>query len=475
MGNPSKAERQAARKTAILYQNEERDITLIDIPTSIALAQGSSDVLLSSIPLEEPVLITNEPKTAKAAKAYGADNITSPELHASFRADIEKALAEIRDHIPGLWCAPRKPMPQVPQPRATSMEIDDPERDLEQRLKEWSKSKGEEEPFDFTMMMAALSAGSDPNATSSTAVTHRWEMSYRPARSPANGAVDQEREESPVPSAKEPWTSSFHNAHRSLVSLSISETAPPHREYRFKIPSGSTLCQSDSWHSEDFRVSFRSLTSEHKLPRHFDFILLDPPWPNRSVKRKMAYQNQYGHTALQKMLERMDLDTYLEHSGIVGIWITNKASLRDYVLGPGGFFERLNVGLFEEWLWIKTTTKGEPMFSLDGLLRRPYEVLLLGRAAPNSWTKMQHQVNVKRRVIAAVPDIHSRKPCLKELIEPLMPDARDYSALEIFSRYLVEGWTAWGDEVVKFNWEGYWAESDDGVNENCEERVYDPR
>jgi N6-adenosine-specific RNA methylase IME4 len=95
------------------------------------------------------------------------------------------------------------------------------------------------------------------------------------------------------------------------------------------------------------------------------------------------------------------------------------------------------------------------MFDMDTLMRKPYEILLLGRAAPNSWTTMTHAPTIKRRVIAAVPDIHSRKPCVKELLEPYMPDPIDYSALEVFSRYLVSGWTSWGNEVLKYNWDYY--------------------
>ena len=164
---------------------------------------------------------------------------------------------------------------------------------------------------------------------------------------------------------------------------------------------------------------------------------------------------------MKRMLLKMDIDNYLEHNALVGIWITNKSALREHVLGAGGLFETWNVGLIEEWIWIKTTTKGEPMFDIDNAMRKPYEVLLLGRAAPNAWTTMTHAPNPKKRVIAAVPDIHSRKPCLKELLEPYMPDPTDYSALEVFARYLVTGWTSWGNEVLKYNSNLYWAEGVD--------------
>lgn len=93
----------------------------------------------------------------------------------------------------------------------------------------------------------------------------------------------------------------------------------------------------------------------------------------------------------------------------------------------------------------------------------------------------------------AVPDLHSRKPGVKgallhsstlvvfsyflsffsfapflfgiialyryspgstELVEPYLPE--NYRACEIFGRNLTEGWFTWGDEAIKFNWDGHW-------------------
>lgn len=129
------------------------------------------------------------------------------------------------------------------------------------------------------------------------------------------------------------------------------------------------------------------------------------------------------------------------------------------------------MGLEEEWIWIKTTVHGEPATELDSLWRKPYEVLLLGRAPADALGVAEHAENPKRRVIAAVPDLHSRKPCLKGFVEEYVPDPHNYRALEVFARYLVAGWWSWGDEVFKYNWEGYWrsermveqAESRDGI------------
>lgn len=75
--------------------------------------------------------------------------------------------------------------------------------------------------------------------------------------------------------------------------------------------------------------------------------------------------------------------------------------------------------------------------------------------------------SVKRRVIAAVPDLHSRKPCLKDLFERVFCSAQapetslvceSYTALEVFARNLTAGWWACGNEVLKFNDRKCWQE-----------------
>ncbi|KAF1975081.1 MT-A70-domain-containing protein [Bimuria novae-zelandiae CBS 107.79] len=443
-------------RKAILYQNADQDITLIDIPTSIAAAQGRPDTLLSTAPLDTPYQLHEEPKSSQAKKNQ-SPHLT--DLHIEYRSAIHAALAEIRSHITGPWCLPRKLMAQVPKPRDVDrdMQLHNPEKEIESRLREWSaldRSKGKDTHFDFQKMMASLGAAPDPNATAFETVAQKWLVSYGPPRDDAHV---------PLAEPTEPWTSSFHNPEDHPLDLRVRENvtqpgleAP---EYRFTVPSRATFFLSDSTHSDAFRTAFRELTDDYVLPRHFDLVLLDPPWPNRSARRKGAYEMTGGMPQVQRMLLKMDIDNYFEHNALVGVWITNKEAMRAHVLGEGGLFEQWNVGLVEEWIWVKVTTQGEPMFDIDSTLRKPYEVLLLGRAAPNAWTRMEHARVPKKKVIAAVPDVHSRKPCLKELLEPYMPDASDYSALEVFSRNLVTGWTSWGNEVIKFNWEKYWAPS----------------
>lgn len=452
---------------SILYQNRDQTVTVIDIPQSITAAQGRTDTLLSTTPLEAPIQPKEDyqPKSQKA-KAAAAHNAPHGAHHAEYKLLIEQALDEIRTHVSGPWCRPRRLLEARPQ-HEQSMEIDDPEKELESTLRQWAAAaerKGEDTAFDLQKMMASLSSATPSGVvTDQPSVSQEWVAS----------TVSRNQ-----PSTASPWTSTFHNplpnSQTLLISKNVTTAAAVNSSpggvrgpsYNFTIPPRSTVFLADTAHPDSFRAAFRDLTDEYTLTRHFNLVLLDPPWPNRSVKRKQggAYEQVGGMPYLKKMLLRMDLDNYMEHNALVGVWITNKEVLRAHVLGPGGLFETWNVGLVEEWVWIKTTTRGEPMFDVDDGMRKPYEILLVGRTAPNSWTTMAHAESVKRRVIAAVPDVHSRKPCLKEMFESYLPP--DYSALEVFARYLVSGWTSWGNEVLKYQWDYYWVSHDDVRHEH---------
>lgn len=210
----------------------------------------------------------------------------------------------------------------------------------------------------------------------------------------------------------------------------------------------------------------------------FNLILLDPPWPNRSVRRGRHYHTKpYFDIDTLTHLVGSILQTHLYdhstekrvgdsvHSGqsIAAIWITNSEKSR-----KSAYDAMASAGLCvsEEWLWVKTTTKGEPVTPLDGIWRKPYEILVIGMKPVTSGNG--NADSVTRRVIAAVPDIHSRKPNLRELFERRFFTSTSsledgvtnavmrYSALEVFARNLTAGWWACGDEVLKFNSKEWW-------------------
>jgi N6-adenosine-specific RNA methylase IME4 len=199
----------------------------------------------------------------------------------------------------------------------------------------------------------------------------------------------------------------------------------------------------------------------------FDLVLMDPPWSNRSVRNARAYRMQENQTRDPFQDGLRVVARFLAPQGWVAIWTTNKASIRAQVREQ---LETLGFKLNQRWIWIKICTNGEPVTQLDGVWRHPYETLLLFR-------RKQTTRDVTQRVVVAVSDVHSRKPCLKELFEEFLP--RDYIALELFARSLTSGWWSWGDEVLRFQHESQWAERDDHHNEqkdysNPEHRLQSP-
>ncbi|TAQ88786.1 hypothetical protein B7494_g2882 [Chlorociboria aeruginascens] len=186
----------------------------------------------------------------------------------------------------------------------------------------------------------------------------------------------------------------------------------------------------------------------------FNLIVLDPPWPNRSARRKKDYSISYNASSIRCLLSSLPISSHLALGGYIGIWVTNKPAFQEMVLGEGGVFEEWGVELVEEWLWLKVTEKGEPICALDSRWRKPWEVLFV---AKRKCQRKEQVEGVKRRVIIGVPDLHTRKPSLRRVFEALMGEREDgYEALEVFARNLTSGWWAWGNEVLKFQGRESW-------------------
>lgn len=185
----------------------------------------------------------------------------------------------------------------------------------------------------------------------------------------------------------------------------------------------------------------------------FDLIVLDPPWPNRSAKRKRGgYQTTTGLDDTRDLLTHIPVAARLAPDGLVAVWITNRPSLADLLTAPGGVLAVWGLEVAADWTWLKTTASGEPMCDLESTWRKPWERIILARR-PGSGPKVPQQ-----RVIVAVPDLHSRKPALRGLFEDILP--RGYLGLEVFARNLTAGWWGWGNEVLKFQQSECWVDED---------------
>ena len=303
-----------------------------------------------------------------------------------------------------------------------------------------------------------------------------------------------------VSSGSRPWTGFHTNPTDERRTLTISH-APgtdedsPHPEqttsYTFHIPPRCT-----------FHLTHLTPSSPHHLrtlrtPRHFDLLLLDPPWPNRSSRRRRPYSATHHAPApslpsLLALLRSLVPDLT---STYIAMWLTNAPAVRRAVLGVGGLFEEWNVEVVEEWVWVKVTEGGCGVYGagVGGLWRRGWECLVVGRLrgagvggvdgrdtcgegdGGHSGDDVSEihppKPKPQRRAILAVPDVHSRKPCLKPLFEELLPlphfssspDCRGarggkdgLAVCEVFARHLTEGWMCVGDECLKDMWVRGW-------------------
>lgn len=223
------------------------------------------------------------------------------------------------------------------------------------------------------------------------------------------------------------------------------ETPPNHSHYIIPTASHYLLGTVRSQRSQFLATA----------PPKFDLILMDPPWPNRSAKRKRgSYQPVRDTDSIKDLLSQIPVASHLSEDGLVAVWVTNSARAAELLTCPKGIFDEWQVELVGEWIWLKVTTGGEPIVSLDSAWRKPWERLLLARKRGTAGPDVKKRSPIETKVIVAVPDIHSRKPNLRGLFVDLLPP--NYQALELFARNLTAGWWSWGDQCLLFQHRSRW-------------------
>ncbi|KAK1250747.1 hypothetical protein MKX07_005302 [Trichoderma sp. CBMAI-0711] len=219
-----------------------------------------------------------------------------------------------------------------------------------------------------------------------------------------------------------------------------------------KIPPGAKYLHGSI---QDLRQTFIDTAPQFKL------IVLDPPWPNRSVRRNQKADSRYktvaNMTEMRHLLSSIPVASHLAPDGLVAVWITNKASIYDLMTSPPrGIFASWGLELVTQWTWLKVTASGEPIFDLDSAWRKPWETLLIAKRV-GAKVSAGVGLKLKPRVIVAVPDVHSRKPNLRGLFyDDLGGEGQDYQGLEVFARNLTAGWWSWGDQVLHFQGAEHW-------------------
>ncbi|KAF9575711.1 Methyltransferase-like protein 4 [Mortierella alpina] len=178
--------------------------------------------------------------------------------------------------------------------------------------------------------------------------------------------------------------------------------------------------------------------------------------------------------------------------GIVAVWVTNRAKVKKVVVEK--LFPSWGLELVAHWYWLKVTTKGDPVLSLENKHRRAYEGIIIGRRntqqKPTSPRKPSDVTpsNIKQRLIVSVPSQHSRKPSIFKILESeffpqsgltvnekvaasatvtdpdqvpdrVREDSATLNRLELFARNLEQGVTSWGNEPIRYQYCGRCSEN----------------
>lgn len=368
---------------------------------------------------------STEPKT-ETAKARILKTKAHEDASSQFPASLlEQAVEEISRSLNGGWCLERKILASEAQRQSQKSKAREKEaqvnRSVSAHLARHSRnfySQSKEEPglssggFHEPIDLSGLT-----NCSSGNACSYVQQLVNRSFSNPRSYPL-------------------FLQHAKSRAPLTDTYMIPPHASFVLsKINQNTTPAMSMA------ALTMYPEPSATASRGQFDFILLDPPWENRSVRRAARYDTMREPRPLEA-LQSM-LGQHIAPGGTAACWITNKASVRHTALE---WFEDWDIEVIEEWAWLKVTTNGTPVTEINGLWRKPYEILLVGKKRDQAIEKTGG--NLVRRVIVGVPDVHSRKPNLKALIEPVMP--APYRALEIFARNLTAGWCAWGDEVLNY-------------------------
>nr|XP_029734299.1 methyltransferase-like protein 4 [Aedes albopictus] len=199
------------------------------------------------------------------------------------------------------------------------------------------------------------------------------------------------------------------------------------------IPPNCRFFNSDVRNLSDF------LTTEDK----FDFIVLDPPWWNKYIRRTKAANEKSGYRMLDNdSLKSIGLENHVHDRTVVAIWCTNAPSHVDAI--EKQLCPKWNLRLVGTWYWTKITKQGEPVCIFNEKTKKqPYERLFIA-VNTNSAIK---DIPTEKFIFSVPCAIHSNKPPLLELFTDYLPERP--KCLELFARNVYPNFTSIGTEVLK--------------------------
>lgn len=197
-------------------------------------------------------------------------------------------------------------------------------------------------------------------------------------------------------------------------------------------------------HCKFFNHNVLNLNELSSLEK-YDFVVIDPPWRNKYIRRIKKAKQELGYKMLDNdLLSDINLSSLIHSNSLVAIWCTNSKQHQQRMLEE--FFPRWDLKLIHKITWLKLNTQGNLISDInDEDKKQPYEVLFV---ACHCNTAKDFKEIRKLDFILSVPSvIHSHKPPIIDLFRHLLPT--NPKSLELFARYLQSDFTSIGLEVLK--------------------------
>ena len=148
--------------------------------------------------------------------------------------------------------------------------------------------------------------------------------------------------------------------------------------YSYYIPPRSAFV----W--DDIRRGLQRLGGHNSpLRGHYQVIVCDPPWGNKSARRGSRYQTNFSNNDLMTLSRY--IDTLSAPTGcMLAIWVTNSKEVISFVkeqlLQSWGFV------YVSTWWWVKITHTGAPVCPVraGAAHRKPYERVIIGYRGPGA-------------------------------------------------------------------------------------------
>lgn len=174
----------------------------------------------------------------------------------------------------------------------------------------------------------------------------------------------------------------------------------------------------------------------------FDLIMADPPWRFKNFSKKGEGKNAINHYSCMTVSEiaGMDVASLASKNCLLWLWATAPMFREALAVMDAWGFTYSTQGV-----WVKTAKKGGLAFGTGYALRSAHEPFIIAKRG-----KPKIQSRSVRSVVMEGRREHSRKPENAYAAAEALggPDA---TRLDLFSRQIRDGWTAWGNEADKFN------------------------